>query len=115
MICLITVRVMIISNDIYNNHKDNVVNPMTNSILEIIGGSEPSSVYKGLTSTFDNYERPVEIMSIIKNTISKPENQLILLNMVRFRRMVDKTHSTRLKLAKKQTEKLLNLLASINK
>ena len=98
-----------------NNHKDNVVNPMTNSILEIIGGSEPSSVYKGLTSTFDNYETPVEIMSIIKNTISKPENQLILLNMVRFRRMVAKTHITRLKLAKTQTEKLLNLLASINK
>ena len=93
-----------------NNHKDNVVNPMTLSILEIIGGNDPESVYKGLTSTFDNYETPVEVMAIIKTNISKPENQLILLNMMRFRRMVAYTHILRLKLAKAQTEKLLNLL-----
>jgi hypothetical protein len=93
-----------------NNHKDNVVNPMTLSILEIIGGNDPESVYKGLTSTFNNYETPVEVMAIIKTNISKPENQLILLNMMRFRRMVAYTHISRLKLAKAQTEKLLNLL-----
>jgi hypothetical protein len=93
-----------------NDHKDNVVNPMTLSILEIIGGSEPESIYKGLTSTFDNYETPVEVMAIIKTNIAKPENQLILLNMIRFRRMVAYTHISRLKLAKTQTEKLLNLL-----
>lgn len=98
-----------------NDHKDNVVNPMTLSILEIIGGSEPESVYKGLTSTFDNYETPVEVMAIIKTNISKPENQLILLNMIRFRRMVAHTHIIRLKLAKVQTEKLINLLQSNNK
>jgi hypothetical protein len=95
-----------------NNHKDNVVNPIALSILEIIGGSEPDSVYKGLTSTFDNYETPAEVMTIVQTTIAKPENQLILLNMIRFRRMVAKTHIMRLKLAKAQTEKLLNLLAS---
>ena len=98
-----------------NNHKDNVVNPMALSILEIIGGNDPESVYKGLTSTFDNYETPVEVMAIIKTTISKPENQLILLNMMRFRRLVADTHILGLKLAKAQTEKLLNLLASNNK
>ena len=87
---------------------------MVLSILEIIGGSEPESVYKGLTSTFDNYETPVEVMAIIKTNISKPENQLILLNMIRFRRMVAHTHIIRLKLAKVQTEKLLNLLQSYN-
>ena len=97
-----------------NNHKDNVVNPIALSIIEIIGGSEPESVYKGLTSTFDNYETPVEVMAIIKTNISKPENQLILLNMIRFRRMVAHTHINRLKLAKLQNEKLLNLLQSNN-
>lgn len=97
-----------------NNHKDNVVNPMVLSILEIIGGSDPESVYKGLTSTFNNYETPVEVMEIMKTNISKPENQLILLNMIRFRRMVAYTHIGRLKLAKSQTEKLLKLLPSID-
>ena len=95
-----------------NNHKDNVVNPIAMAILEIIGANDTDSVYKGLTSTFNDYETPVEVMTIIKTNLSKPENQLILLNMMRFRRMVAYTHITRLKLAKTQTKKLLHLLAN---
>ena len=97
-----------------NDHKDNVVNANTLSIFENVGGSDINSTYSGLRPTFDNYETPPEIMAIVKTTISKPENQLILLNMIRFRRLIAQTHINRLKEAKNKTELLLNNLELLN-
>jgi hypothetical protein len=95
-----------------NDHKDNVVNLKTLSVFEVVGGSNMASTYNGLKSTFDNYETPAEVMAIIETTISNPENQLVLLNLVRLRSIFAQIHVERLKLAKAQTEKLLNLLSS---
>ena len=98
-----------------NDHKDNVVNAKTLSIFEIVGGSDISSTYSGLRPTFENYDTPGEIMDIVKTTISKPQNQLLLLNMIRFRRLIAKTHINRLKVAKNKTELLIISLESLNK
>ena len=98
-----------------NDYKDNVVNSKALSIIEIVGGSDKGSTYTGIQTTFNNYETQDEVMAIIKTTLSKSENQLALLNLIRMRRLNAEIHIDHLKKAKNQTEVLLNQLESLNK
>ena len=98
-----------------NDYKDNVVNSKALSIIEIVGGSDKGSTYTGIQTTFNNYETQDEVMAIIKTNLSKSENQLALLNLIRMRRLNAEIHMDHLKKAKNQTEVLLNQLESLNK
>ncbi len=93
-----------------NDYKDNVISSKSLFIIEIVGGSNPEAIYDGLDSSFNNYETPNHLMNIIETNISKPENELALLNLIRFKRLVTVGHMHRLKVAKTQTAALLNTL-----
>ena len=93
-----------------NDYKDNVISSKSLSIIEILGGSSPEKLYDGTDSSFNNYETPNHLMNIIETNISNPENELVLLNLIRFKRLVTSNHMNRLKVAKTQTEELLNTL-----
>ncbi|PHS67980.1 MAG: hypothetical protein COB12_01840 [Flavobacterium sp.] len=93
-----------------NDYKDNVISLKSLSIIEMLGGSSPEKLYDGMDSSFNNYETPNHLMEIIETNISKPENELILLNLIRFKRLVTLNHISRLKVAKTQTEELLSTL-----
>ena len=89
-----------------------MISSKTLSIFEIIGDSEIGlgKLYKGWQPSFNDYETPIELLTSIKPIISKPENQLIILNLLRFKRVVANVHIRRLKEAKIKTETLLSLL-----
>lgn len=93
-----------------NDYKDNVISSKTISIIEIIGGSNPDRIYGGMESTFDDYQTSTDLLEIIKNNISEPENELALLNIIRFRRLIAFNHMNRLENAKTQTKALLSTL-----
>ena len=93
-----------------NDYKDNVISSKSLSIIEIAGGGEIELIYSGLQSSFNDYETPIELLTSIKTIISKPENQLTLINIVRYKRLLADNHINRLKRAKTQTETLLNTL-----
>ena len=96
-----------------NDYKDNVISSKTLSIFEVLGGSSTVSIekiYRGMQQSFNDYETPEELLTIIKPIISKPENQLTILNLLRFKRTVAYLHVNRLKEAKIKTETLLSLL-----
>ena len=95
-----------------NDYKDNVISSKTLSIIEMVGGSNLEKTYDGVDSSFNNYETPNHLMKIIESNISKPENELALLNIIRFKRLVTFGHMSRLEVAKTQTESLLNILKS---
>ena len=93
-----------------NDYKDNVISSKSLSIIEIIGGSDLEKLYDGLDSSFNNYETPNHLMNIIETNISKPENELVLLNLIRFKILNASNHMNRLKIAKAQTRAILNAL-----
>ena len=93
-----------------NDYKDNVISSKTLFIFEVLGGSNPKANYDGMDSSFNNYETPSHLMDFIKTNISKPENELALINLIRFKKLVALLHMSRLELAKTQTESLLNIL-----
>ena len=93
-----------------NDYKDNVISSKSLFIIEMLGGSDLKKVYDGVDSSFNNYETPNHLMNIIETNISKPENELALLNLIRFKRLVTFGHMHRLKAAKTQTEALLNTI-----
>ena len=93
-----------------NDYKDNVISSISISIFEIIGGSDPDQIYDGMDSSFKNYESPEHLLEIVKSNISKPENELILLNLLRFRRMSAFLHIRKFEKAKVQTEELLETM-----
>ena len=95
-----------------NDYKDNVISSKTLFIIEMVGGSNLEKTYDGVDSSFNNYETPNHLMKIIESNISKPENELALLNIIRFKRLVTLGHMSRLEVAKTQTESLLNILKS---
>ena len=98
-----------------NDYKDNVISSKTLFIIEMIGGSDLSETYDGVDSSFNNYETPNHLMNFIEINISKPENELALLNLIRFKRLVTFGHMSRLEVTKTKTESLLNMLKSYKK
>jgi hypothetical protein len=93
-----------------NDYKDNVISSKSLSLIEIIGGSSPEKLYDGMNSSFKNYETPNHLMNIIEANISNPKNELVLLNLIRFKKLNASNHMNRLKIAETQTRTLLNAL-----
>lgn len=96
-----------------NDYKDYVISSKTLSIFEVLGGGSglaEGKLYKGMQHSFNDYETPEELLAIIKPIMSAPENQLTLLNLLRFKSTVANLHMKRLNEAKLKTETLLTLL-----
>ena len=93
-----------------NDFKDNVISSKSIAMFEMIGGSNLDKMYRGMEYTFKNYETPQNLLDIIENIISKPENELAVINMVRFKYMNSSVHMNRLEDAKTKTAALLNTL-----
>ncbi len=93
-----------------NDYKDHVISSKTLSIFEFMGNSNNDEIYRGMDATFNDYETPNHLMNIIEANISNPENELALLNLIRFKGLIASIHIKRLKTARSQTESLLKVL-----